>query len=143
MKYVIDCATAFKWFVAEADTPKALVIRDDFKQGICELLAPDLFPTELANALLMEEQKKVSRIGPGDAELYLTQALKLLPIIHDAVPLLPRAQEIAKQHRQSVYDCLYVALAELEQCEFITADIKLVNALQPVFPFVVSLASLP
>jgi len=97
----------------------------------------------MANSLLMEEQKKASRIGPGDAELFLAQALKLLPAIHDAVPLLPRAQEIAKKYRRSVYDCLYVALAELEQCEFITADVKLVNALQPAFPFVVSLASMP
>ena len=143
MKYVVDCCAGFQWFVAEADTAKALRLADDFDNGICELLAPDLFPTEIANALLMEEQKKNSRIGPGDAELLLVQALQYLPVLFDAVPLLPRAQVIAKKYKRSVYDCLYVALAEREQCEFITADMKLVNALQPAFPFVVSLASLP
>jgi predicted nucleic acid-binding protein len=143
MKYVIDCSTCFKWFVAEVDTPRALLLRDDFDKGICELLAPDLFPTEIANSLLMEEQKKMSRIGPGDAKVCLAQALRSLPILYDAVPLLPRAQEIAKKHRRSVYDCLYVALAELEQCEFVSADDKLVNAVKPTFPFVISLASMP
>ena len=97
----------------------------------------------MANAFLMEEQKKVSRILPGDAALFLAKALKSLPTIHNAVPLLPRAQEIAKQYRRSVYDCLYVALAELEQCKFVSADDKLVNAIQHAFPFVVSLSAMP
>ena len=44
--------------------------------------------------------------------------------------------------RIGVYDCLYVALAEREQCELITADDRLVRSMQPLFPFVVSLASL-
>jgi predicted nucleic acid-binding protein len=143
MKYVIDCSVAFKWFVIEILRPKALVLRSDFDNGICDLLAPDLFPTEMANAFLMEEQKKISRILPGDAALLLVQALKSLPRILDAVPLLARAQEIAKPYRRSVYDCSYVAVAEREQCAFVTADDKLVNALQSAFPFVVSLASMP
>jgi len=45
--------------------------------------------------------------------------------------------------RVGVYDCLYVALAEREGCELITADDKLVKNLQPHFPFIVPLASLP
>jgi predicted nucleic acid-binding protein len=75
----------------------------------------------------MEEQKKASRIGPDDAAMFLAQALKALPKLFEAVALLPRAQEIAKLYRRSVYDCLYVALAELEQCDFVSADDKLVN----------------
>ncbi len=41
------------------------------------------------------------------------------------------------------YDCLYVAMAEREQCELVTADDKLVRNLQPQFPFIASLVSLP
>ena len=141
MKYVVDSSVAFKWFVIEVLRPEAIGLRDGFHNGTYELLAPDLFPTEIANALIVAERGK--RIAPGEAELLLAQALKSLPVIVDAVPLLPRALEIAKRYQRSVYDCLYVALAELEQCEFVTADMKLVNALQPAFPFVVSLASMP
>ena len=143
MKYVIDCSTAFKWFVAEVDTQKALDLRDQFQNTTCELLAPDLFPIEVANALLMAEQSKNPRIGPGDAASYLRDLLKAPPTLFDSVPLLPRAQEIAKQYKRSVYDCLYVALAEREQCEFVTADVKLITAIQQPFPFVIALGSMP
>jgi predicted nucleic acid-binding protein len=91
----------------------------------------------------MAEQGTNPRLKPGEAALFLNGVLQSLPAIFDAIPLLPRALEIAKQHRRSVYDCLYVALAEREQCQLVTADGKLVNALQGTFPFVVALASLP
>lgn len=58
------------------------------------------------------------------------------------MPLFPRALELSQLFRQSVYDCLYVALAEREGCELVTADDKLIKAVQPTLPFVVSLASL-
>jgi predicted nucleic acid-binding protein len=45
--------------------------------------------------------------------------------------------------RVGIYDCLYVALAEREGCEFITADDKLIKKLQSKFPFVISRASMP
>jgi predicted nucleic acid-binding protein len=44
--------------------------------------------------------------------------------------------------RCGVYDCLYVALAEREGCEFITADDRFVRNLGAQFPFIVSLASM-
>jgi predicted nucleic acid-binding protein len=56
---------------------------------------------------------------------------------------VPRAYVIAELTQASVYDCLYVALAEREKCELITADDKLVKKLQPHFPFVIPLSSLP
>jgi predicted nucleic acid-binding protein len=81
MKYVIDCSACFQCYVAETNTARALRLADDFDNGICELLAPDLLPTEMANAFLWEEQKQNSRIAPGDAELLLAQALQYLPIL--------------------------------------------------------------
>jgi len=38
---------------------------------------------------------------------------------------------------------MYVALAERENCELLTADDKLVRKLQSQFPFIVALSSLP
>jgi predicted nucleic acid-binding protein len=58
-------------------------------------------------------------------------------------PLLSRAVAISSALRCGVYDCLYVALAEREGCEFITADDKLLKNLGAQFPFIVSLASMP
>ena len=49
------------------------------------------------------------------------------------------AFDIASQTRASVYDALYVALAEREGCDLATADEKLIKAL-PGFP-IISLAT--
>src|SRR3712207_9161821 len=61
-------------------------------------------------------------------EIYTLSLHDALPIsaIRPSLPgLLPRAQAIALGTVTSVYDALYVALAEMEQCELVTADDKL------------------
>ncbi|MBI3411487.1 MAG: type II toxin-antitoxin system VapC family toxin [Planctomycetes bacterium] len=63
--------------------------------------------------------------------------------LHPYRPLLPRAVAISSAMRCGVYDCLYVALAERERCEIITADDKLLKNLGAQFPFIISLASMP
>ena len=142
MKYIIDASTGFKWEVIEPLSDKAHRLRDDFRNGVHELLAPDLFPTEVANALLVAERR--GRILPGQGPLFLADILTTLPWLHPSTPdLLPRAYAIATLTKASVYDCLYIALAERAGCELITADDKLVRKLQPHFPFVVPLSSLP
>lgn len=57
MKYVLDASVAFKWLVTEADSVKALRLRDDFRNGIHELLAPDVLPIEVAHALTRAERQ--------------------------------------------------------------------------------------
>lgn len=139
MKYVIDATVGFKWGVVEPHSDKACKLRDDFGQGIHELHAPDLFPTEVANGrLLVAERRK--RILPGQGAILLADIMKTPPILHaSASSLLHRAYAIAAASLASVYDCLYVALAEAEQCELVTADDKLVRNFQQQFPFVISL----
>jgi len=59
------------------------------------------------------------------------------------MPLLKRALDIASQARIGVYDCLYIALAEREGYELVTADHGLIRGLKPTFHFIPSLDSLP
>jgi predicted nucleic acid-binding protein len=141
MRRVLDSSVGFKWVVAEADTDKALRLRDDFRKGLIELLAPDVFPVEIGHGLTRAERQK--RITPAEGATYLADLLMLLPQLHPSLALLPRAYEISSQMRVGIYDCLYVALAEREGCEFITADDRLLKNLGAQFPFIVSLASLP
>ncbi|MDZ4686016.1 MAG: type II toxin-antitoxin system VapC family toxin [Planctomycetaceae bacterium] len=63
------------------------------------------------------------------------------PDLFSHIPLLARAFDLASQFRIGVYDCLYFALAEREQCELVTADQRLVSSLGSQFP-IVSLGSL-
>jgi predicted nucleic acid-binding protein len=140
MKYAIDTSVAVKWVISEIDSDKAIRLRDGYKNGIHEVIAPDLFPTEIANVLMMAERR--GRIAAGDALPFMQTILKNVPTLHQATPLLPRAIELAQTFRQTVYDCLYAALAERESCDMVSADDRFVNAVQPTLPFVISLASM-
>jgi predicted nucleic acid-binding protein len=142
MKYVVDASVALKWLVVEADSDKARELRDGYRQGIHELLAPELFSAEVANVLLMNERK--GRLPTGDGAIHLADLLTTLPRLRPArTRMLRRAYAIAEQISQTVYDCLYVALAESEACEMVTADEKLVVAAEVDYPFVRPLASMP
>ncbi len=74
MKYVIDTSVGFKWAVSEIDSDKAIRLRDDFNNAIHELLAPDLFPTEIANALAVS--LRAGRINTGEAALFFADILQ-------------------------------------------------------------------
>jgi predicted nucleic acid-binding protein len=141
VKYVIDASVDIGTYVLEQDSATAIRLRNEYHQGIHELLAPDIFCTEMCNTFLILERR--GRILPGEAAIFLKQLLSELPPLHGAVSLMPRALEIANQFRQTVYDSLYASLAEREECECVSADISFVNAVQHALPFVIPLSSLP
>jgi len=141
MRYVLDSSVALKWVLPEPDSAKALLLRADFQAGAYELLAPDIFPVEVAHALARAERRNL--LAVGQASPLLAAVMLTAPHFHPYQPLLGRALSIASPARIGVYDCLYVALAERESCEFVTADDRLVRNLLARFPFIVSLASMP
>jgi predicted nucleic acid-binding protein len=141
MKYVLDSNVALKWVLPEADDAKAIRIRDGYGQGIHELLSPDVFPIEVAHSLARAERRGEIKHGEGSRKM--ADVFAYMPGLLPYLPLLPKAFAIASQFRIGVYDCLYVVLAEQEGCELLTADDRLVRALQATFPFITSLASLP
>jgi hypothetical protein len=93
MKYVLDSCVGFKWAFAESDTVKALKLRDDFRSSLVELLAPDVFPVELAHAITRAERS--NRITPIEGASSMKAILMLLPELHDSLSLLPRAYELS------------------------------------------------
>ena len=50
-------------------------------------------------------------ITPEHGARELANLLAALPVIHQSLPLLPRAYELSSQMRIGAFDCLYVALA--------------------------------
>jgi predicted nucleic acid-binding protein len=141
MKYVLDANVAIKWVLTESDSPKALAVRAGYQAQLHELLAPDVFPVEVAHALTRAERRTI--IKQGQAAALLAVVMMNCPQQYPYQPLLQRATAISSQARIGVYDCLYVALAERENCELVTADSKLISKLQGQFPFIVALTSLP
>ena len=139
MKYVLDSSAALPWVLPEKDSAKAIQLRDDARNAVHELLAPDIFPAEVFNALLKAERTK--RINVGEAKTLYASIGADIPALHPYLPLMPRAGEIASRYRVALYDCLYIALAERESCEVITADRGTIS-LQLQFSFIVPLSSL-
>jgi predicted nucleic acid-binding protein len=141
MRYALDSCIALKWALQEPDSPAADALRRDYRNGVHDLIAPDVFPIEVAHALTRAERRGI--LVPGEAARLLADVLSTAPVFYSYLPLLQRATEISSQMRVGVYDCVYVALAEREQCALVTADDKLVKNLGAQFPFILSLASLP
>ncbi len=141
MIYVLDSNIAVKWVLTEDLSDKALLLRDDFKNRVHELLAPDIFPAKVIHALARAERQ--NRITPPQGGKLFADVMSTPPAFIPYQPLIPRAYDIASNARIGVYDCFYVALAEHEKCELATADDKLVNALQKKFPFIKHLSTFP
>ncbi len=141
MKYVLDASIALAWVLKNAHTPRAIQLRDEYQNGIHELIAPSHFPGEIASALTKAERQKL--IGVGSAHRVVRNLLSTPPVLYATDSLFYRAIDISSQTRSAYYDCVYVALAEREGCQMVTADDKLLHNLQPFFQFVVALATLP
>ena len=140
MKYVLDASVALKWVLQEPGSDKAVVLREGFRSGVHDLLAPDVFVAEIAHALARAERRNI--IAPPKGAVLLADLLTTVPRLSSSLPLLPEAFSIASAVRISFYDCLYVALADREECELLTADARLVELLQERYPFITALSSL-
>ncbi len=76
MKYVLDSCVAVKWFLAEPDSAKAIRVLDEYNRQIHELLAPDVFPIEVAHALSRAERRGL--ITPPAGSQHLSDLLASL-----------------------------------------------------------------
>lgn len=123
MKYVLDSSVALKVVLLEQDSDKAETLMRDFQHQLHALVAPDVFPVEIAHTLTKAERRGL--LKRGDAIEKLEDVLRYGPEIRTSFSILPEATTLSSATGAGVYDCLYVVLAEREGCEFITADEKL------------------
>jgi predicted nucleic acid-binding protein len=141
MKYVLEASVAAKWYLHDPFFVKAMQLRSGFHTGRHELLAPDTLPADCGAILTTAERQGI--LDPGEA-VRDARDLALVRIqLHPSLPLLERASVIALETRLTIYHSLYVALAERESCELLTADQKLLRKIRKKFTFVVDFASLP
>ncbi|MCC6908599.1 MAG: type II toxin-antitoxin system VapC family toxin [Phycisphaerales bacterium] len=120
---VVDASVAAKWFLPEAGSREASALLHSAHR----LIAPDLLWIEVAAVAW-----KAARRGglSADEARQIAADCATFPVeIFESLPLLPRAVAIAAAADRTVYDCVYVALAERERARMITADARLVNAL--------------
>jgi predicted nucleic acid-binding protein len=127
MKYVLDSSVALKSVLPETDSARAILLIADFKNGIHELLAPDVFPIEIGHALTKAERQR--RIAAPAGWRLWQSIMADCPDLHPSLPLMQRAFDLSSNLRIGLYDCLYIAVAEQQQCSLVTADERLINVL--------------
>jgi predicted nucleic acid-binding protein len=124
MRYVLDASVALKWVLDEPDVERALFLRKEYEDlGITELIAPDIFPVEIAHVLTKGFRQ--GKLTAAEADAYLANILTSLPQLVSSYQLLPRAFAISQATRTGFYDALYLALGESEGTTVVTADKKL------------------
>ena len=125
MKLVIDGNVGLCAMLPEAHSGKIKQLFEDFRKGIHELLAPDLYAVEVGNGLVSAARK--GTINQSDLPLLYAALLMDLPIRYQMLSLFQRAYSIASQLPVSVYDASYLALSEREGCPLLTDDQKLIK----------------
>ena len=122
MSLVVDASVAVKWFVIgplRAEAKRLVEHREP-------LYAPDLFFVEVTNAAW-----KMVRRNEIDRDQAITMVAAVgdpLSRVFPSSQLRDRALQIALALDHSVYDCLYLACAELTGAVLVTADAKLCEA---------------
>ena len=112
-RIILDASVAVKWVLREehaATARRILSTRD--------LLAP--LWAEVGNTLWKRHRRQESSIEEVRRMLAEIQWLPITTFAH--WPLLPAALDLAISLHQTVYDCLYLALAEARNSVMVTAD---------------------
>jgi predicted nucleic acid-binding protein len=132
---VLDASVAVKWAVPDTAEPlhqQADALLRQYRDGQLDVLVPDLFWSEVANALW-----KAARRGRISAETAHEALTEMRSRSFPTVPsrqVLDQALIIAIRFDRTAYDSVYVALAESRRTQLVTADERLANALAAYFP---------
>ena len=129
---VLDTSVIIKWFrQGEILAPQALALRRAYLEGSLTVAVPDVLVYEVANVLRYKGDLSTEQIGQAVQSLFDIG----IDIVPPSAELMRRAVALAYTHNETVYDAVFVALAETLEADFITADEQLVKQMAGL-PFV-------
>ena len=120
---MVDASVATTWLLEDEDEPDAMVLLDAINER--EMMVPQLWHLEIRNTLLAAERR--GRIASDQAAERLGY-LKTLPIRTDEEPDFDAAMGLARDHRLTFYDALYLELAIRRDARLATLDNALARA---------------
>ena len=126
MDIVLDASVAVKWFndVNEDNVETALQIQRLKIMNSLEIIVPDLFFLEIINAFISK-----SRFNLKDVYLIEESLHKMnLKIIFPDHLILKNSIEIAVKSNLTIYDSLYISVAQAFEAVLLTADKKILAA---------------
>ncbi len=134
---VVDSCVMAKWVLPEVDSKQAVLLYNDVVGWGKQAVVLDVGIVETANAVWKKEHRGLI---PAEEARRLVMDLLAIPVsIHPANKFLTNALNIAVKYDRSVYDALFVALADDLQLTGVTADEPLWKAVNKDFPNIVLL----
>ena len=125
MTLIVDASVALKWFLrGEPLVYNALAI---IREGN-SLIAPDILIAEVCNGAW--RSARLGRIGWDQVSEISGVLPHCFDLLVSSAILAPRAVTLAAELDHPVYDCLYVALAEAQHVDLITADQRLLEKMR-------------
>ncbi len=140
-RFVVDASVAVKWVLPEPGSDRAGTLLTAVADGRIRILTPDICVAEVTNVLWKRCHRR-NELTPRQARQAQALLMDALPTPTPSADLASTALDIALMFGHSVYDCLYVALAELDGCPLVTADRPLVRAMAPATAEVIHLDQL-
>ena len=117
---ILDASVVAKWFLVEEGTDKALRIREKYVNGEVDIAIPELLLYEVGNVLkykgFSEDDVKSALFSIMDMGFFISS------ISHS---IMERTVEISSESDITIYDAVYVALADSLSTELVTCDVKL------------------
>ena len=120
---VLDCSVTVAWLLEDEASEAADELLDQAMEARC--MAPNLWWAEIRNVLIISERR--GRVTPEEIEAGL-RWLNMLDIRLDRTPDSAAVLRLARGHRLSVYDAMYLELALREGGLLATFDRKLAGA---------------
>jgi predicted nucleic acid-binding protein len=132
----VDASVAVKWLLTEDWTDQARALLRDSLNMNREIVAPPLLIGEVTNTL-RQRMRTADRLSIESALFLLEEFQDLSIEIRSPEGLDRQALILADAFGlPAVYDAHYLALAEQLDCEFWTADRRLVRAVASAMPLV-------
>jgi len=126
---VIDASLAAMWAVPEDYSDQALTLANQWAEENTRLIAPCLMLTEITNAFYKRVVRREMDLTTGIAALHVV--LEFGIEIREEPGLHSRSMELSHQlKRPTTYDCHYLALAEIHNCELWTGDERFYNSVK-------------
>ena len=123
---VVDTSAFIRLFIPDGPLP------NDFEgflrgveRGLNIAIAPELLLVEAANVL--NKKNLTGELSESESNQLLSDILTVPIRLFPHRPIIVRAFELAREHNLTVYDMLYLALAEEHGAVIFTCDRKLLT----------------
>lgn len=122
-RFVIDASVLVKLFFEEEHSDASV----KYVRNAADLLAPDLLWAEATNVVWKRLRR--GQITADNAAGLVQEMLRVPIVSFSSFDLAAPAMALAAQTDRTVYDCLYLALAQRQNVPLVSGDERLVNAL--------------